>query len=733
MQPLSTSYPAQQTLDLKDFPQLDFLKGFLEKILQCNTLEDKLALLDGQGKVSFFFLRRANLYQFALQASEEDNVLLKSLIIIDQAEAIFGFEDAQFAAYEPQIKELLSHLKDVERFYSALGGIIGYHVACLELIEKKYEEPSKLNCCEYLPPHGIDLTVTNQQSAHWVAEGIKALKYLAELYPVGGAADRLNLQDEKTHKDLPAARLEFLGRSLLEGMVRDVQAREHLFYKLFHEQITIPIGLMTSMEKNNDALIGAIIQQSHFFGRDSNAFKRFTQPLVPTISLQGQWILKGPVELVLKPGGHGVIWKLAKDKGVFAWMQDLHKHKILIRQINNPIAGVDHGLTAFVGVGASLKKAFGFSSCKRRVNTSEGMNIIKLQRQGSMQTMALSSIEYCDFESCGIQDIPVAFDQPFSIFPSNTNILFADLQAASEAVDKNPYPGKVINFKKAKTSESVEAEKTISTARLELLMQNLADSFEVSSAEEITQEKLPTFITFSERHKTISPTKKEFIPGSGLVETAFGCFYDCLKNAKDVLENYCGFTVPELANEEQFLHKGPSFLFNYHPALGPLYSVIAQKIQKGKMCSGSELYLEVADVCIREVTIDGSLIIDAKQVLGHMQDHLLHYSHLTGRCLLKNVIIRNKGIDRQAENIYWKNKIEREEMCYIQLQGYSEFVAENVILDGDYHVIVRDGERVTAMQQGEHVIFKKEPLDKKQAGPFWKYVFDEQENIKLEK
>ncbi len=86
-----------------------------------------------------------------------------------------------------------------------------------------------------------------------------------------------------------------------------------------------------------------------------------------------------------------------------------------------------------------------------------------------------------------------------------------------------------------------------------------------------------------------------------------------------------------------------------------------------------------------------------------------------------------------AQNVFWKNKIEREETCYIQLQGYSEFIAEDVVLEGDYHVIVRDGERVIAIQQGADVIFKKESLDKKQALPFWKYSFASDEEIVLEK
>ena len=44
---------------------------------------------------------------------------------------------------------------------------------------------------------------------------------------------------------------------------------------------------------------------------------------------------------------------------------------------------------------------------------------------------------------------------------------------------------------------------------------------------------------------------------------------------------------------EEYLEKGPSFIFLYHPALGPLWDVISQKIRGGAMTPGSELVLEV--------------------------------------------------------------------------------------------------------------------------------------------
>ena len=44
---------------------------------------------------------------------------------------------------------------------------------------------------------------------------------------------------------------------------------------------------------------------------------------------------------------------------------------------------------------------------------------------------------------------------------------------------------------------------------------------------------------------------------------------------------------------EEYLARGPGFLFLFHPALGPLWDVIAQKVRGGRLAPGAELVLEV--------------------------------------------------------------------------------------------------------------------------------------------
>jgi len=117
--------------------------------------------------------------------------------------------------------------------------------------------------------------------------------------------------------------LQYDGRSLLEGLLRDLTAREWLYYKVFGEQLRTPVCIMTSAAKGNHGRISGLIARNDFFGRGENGFRLFEQPLVPVVTVKGgKWVVDTNKEMAvsLKPGGHGAIWKLMHDNGVFTWL-----------------------------------------------------------------------------------------------------------------------------------------------------------------------------------------------------------------------------------------------------------------------------------------------------------------------------------------------------------------------------------------------------------------------------
>jgi hypothetical protein len=584
---------------------------------------------------------------------------------------------------------LLEKMVAVDAFYRELGGIVGYQKKILEFLNGGSDQ-RQMEISSFYVPDFIDITQETPDVLEAIHLGICSLPEMAEMYPLGGAADRLHLVDETTGQELPAAKLGYAGRTLFEGLIRDLQAREYLYFKLNGTQIEVPVVIMTSEEKNNHLHIQRICNDYAWFGRRKEGFRFFVQPLVPAVDPNGNWCLIGPFAPLLKPGGHGALWKLARDCGIFKWLEHLSIKKALIRQINNPIASLDYGLLAFIGWGIKKRGVFGFASCPRVVQSAEGINVVVEKKDGELTL-------------------------------TNTNILFVDLKAIEQAVARCPFPGLLVNLKQtAYWGRSGEKQQSL-MARLESTMQNIADVF--------AEKKKPesTFVTYNKRNKTISTAKKAYVPGGPIQETPEECFYVYLQATRELLKQHCGFLLPPQRSLSDYLQKGPDLVFIYHPALGPLYSLLAQKIFRGKISIGAELQLEIADAEILNIHLQGSLLIHASQPLGHFDEEgILHYSNRTGRCILKNVRVKNRGVIWEESQPYWKNHFTRKEALQIHLNGFSEFVAEDVLFEGHFCFDVPEGIRMRVENKNGKIVVVEEKLEET---PFWVYRWEERQGI----
>ena len=670
-------------------PHLQVLSKLRADLIKCPLPEEKLRVLES-------FVKNQKKLSIPLEIfselSEKEKLIRLSLMAIGQEKLIFNGVD-------------LECLIPVEAFYKEIGGIVGYHVTCVELLEQKGRKAKK---GEYYPPEAIDISSESKEVLASTLSGIRNLKELAEIYPIGGAADRLSLKDEETGEFLSAAPLHFCGRPLVQRLIEDLQAREYLHYKLFGKQLHIPVVMMTSNEKHNDAHVKKLFRDNGWFGRRESDFFLFSQPLVPAMKANGQWCLTDPHTLFLKPGGHGVIWKLARDRGALDWLKQKGANKAFVRQINNVIAGVDYGLLAFLGIGFDQKRQFGFAGCPRAKGVSEGVNIVIENEKG----FCLTNIEYCD-----VEHFEVSEDEPLL---ANTNLLFVDLPSLNDLIEKAPIPGMLVNGKKMKVPDQKGGFKEEEVLRLESTMQNLADVLYEDNAH-----LSKSYITSNHRKKTISTIKKEYAFGSSILQTPEQAFLDMLENGAELLMR-CGFQVPSLQEAASFFKEGPSFIFTYHPTLGPLYRIIEQKLRGGKIEWGSELRLEIADLFLENLTLGGSLFIETDAVMGHRdQDGVIRYSNRTGKCHLKNVIVRNEGVNREVTRSYWKDEIIHKEKCEIIVEEGGEFYAEDVELKGNQRINVKRGTKVTATMVGGELILTEEPLQ----SPSWWWEYGESFSI----
>lgn len=643
---------------------------------------------------------------------------LKSLLALGQGPYVFQKVET-LKNPKTSLKEIVETLEQVEKFYKPIGGLFGYHATFLQLLVEN--EPCTSEKIRYLQPEGLDLSQKKREVNEAIFHGVKHLPLMAEIYPVGGAGDRLGLRDEITGEPLPAALLNFEGHSLLETLIRDLQGREHLFTKLFNIPIITPIALMTSEEKDNDRQMKRLCEENNWFGRPKESFFFFTQPLVPVISKEGHWLVQSPLKLILKPGGHGALWKQLLDHAIFEELEKQGKKKALIRQINNPVAGIDHALLAFTGLGCKEDRVFGFASCPRLINTPEGVDVVIETKVKTGYEYRLTNIEYTDFEKRAITDTPKEPNSNFSSFPSNTNILFADLAEMKKLAKVSPIPGVLINLKSKFSCLDPEGGcQEIVAGRLESTMQNIADFITDKTSLKLAPEELKTlktFVVFNERRKTISVAKQAFIPGKEFLGTPLGAFYEMIQNRHELLRNYCHLKVPDVSRED-FIENDPSFIFRYHPSLGPLFTIIGQKIRGGTLTWHSELDLEIAEIDLENVEVEGSLRIFSSDVQK-------------GRCTLKNCHFKNKGIEKHPSNCFWKNQVKREEEFILFLHENSEFIAEGITFKGPFKLEVPAGHQMIAKQTSSEISFELKKIEEPSWS--WDYFLDEEYHFSLRK
>jgi UDP-N-acetylglucosamine pyrophosphorylase len=612
--------------------QIQELSPIQQKVLACSSFEEKLAILSELPQVKKFFSQNRDIARELLGLNSEEQYVIKALVALNQGPVLFtGWHD--MTQSKPKaLKQLAEILVTTEHFYDYMGGVAGYHVKTLQLISEQVKKQAKLDSAQIVIPPVTDIRNQSTLRDEIIASGIMAIEQMAELYVVGGAGDRLALIDEKTGIPLPVACLHFAGRTLLEQLVRDLEAREYLYYKLTGKQVCTPIVLMTSIEKRNDAEIAAILERNNYFGRPKESFFRLLQPMTPVVTIEGNWAVKGTCDLVLKPGGHGVVWKLADENGAFDWLEKQNRSFCIVRQINNPLAGLDHNLLSLAGFGHSKNKAFGFESVPRILNMSEGMNVLRQTRNDSQVESCISNLEYTEFAKRKQTDPEFARVADSLLFPANTNILYANIAQVRLASKKLPVPGYLVNMKHPVETLSDGKKVTLLGARLESTMQNIAD---VMCDKDKQPLDLRTFVLLNDREKTMSVTKKAY-DGKSLAETPEGCFADLMKENLRMLTNNCQFTVED----------PNSCMFLYRPNLGPLYSVIGQKMHKGKLAKGSELEIEASEVFINGLSVSGSARLFAEN---------------EGSIVFENVQIKNLGIDQSASNCYVKGKIDRKQ------------------------------------------------------------------------
>lgn len=628
----------KQKAHLKN-PPLDLLqKGFSE---------------EENGKINDYFFQYSFQKEFFLSLSERQKEVFCKTILIEQAH-IFGGYISFLPLEELLFQNLLDTLCKIDDFYEPIGGLIGYQKAVLQYIKTKNHSDETL-----FPIDRIDL---QQDKEELFLRGLLKQNEVAEVYVLGGASERLALKDPITDEDLPASVLPFLGMTLIEGLIQDLQAREYLHYIRFGHAIQVPLVLMTSSKKNTNRKIQTLFEEKKWFYRDPCSIHILNQPLVPCFDETGKWIVSSPLSLSLNPSGHGAIWQMLEQSNLFEKMEQLGIKALLVRQLNNPMANFEGLMSRFIGKMEQLNAPFGLVGTDRKKGASEGA----LVRRSPTQ---VTNLEYFQFEGKE-EAIPEGA-------LSNINLLYGKIASIQKAISLNRYPGLVVNFKNNQVG------------RLESTMQNIVDQIEGA------------VVVYEKREKAASPIKRQEHDGMYSEETPRFAFNQVQKGRAALLQE-AGFLLP-------WMGKDPIVFFYLHPVLILDQKRIQEQFQGGKMAPLSILTLQCADVLLKNITIEGGLEVFAQNMLGHIEEDKLIYSDRIGSLRLENVIIQNQGLDYlNSDLIAGFNNYK--ESCKIYLKGRSLFVARDVTLSGNISIIVEDGTMCEAKNQNGKLIFERSLL-----------------------
>lgn len=149
---------------------------------------------------------------------------------------------------------------------------------------------------------------------------------------------------------------------------------------------------------------------------------------------------------------------------------------------------------------------------------------------------------------------------------------------------------------------------------------------------------------------------------------------------------------------------------------------------------------------MRHVSVEGSLVVRAENVMGEasvrrtsgsIRERILTFGRNTARCRLENVTVKNMGIGWSClANVYWQNRLQRDEMLEVVLHGDAELDARDVTLEGGEKIEVPAGHRlrITRATDGGQVR-QLEPLEKGVGGeslPSWHWQHRVRENGRVE-
>jgi UDP-N-acetylglucosamine/UDP-N-acetylgalactosamine diphosphorylase len=190
------------------------------------------------------------------------------------------------------------------------------------------------------PASIIPIPRTAEEIEQWkesrkLGESLIRGSQVAVLIVAGGQGTRLGFPGPKGRLPISSIKKKTLFQLFAES-IRAVSKRY---------RANLPFLIMTSQENHEETR--AFFESHGFFGLKRDQVHFFSQGMLPTLTPEGELILKDTENLLANPDGHGGSLKALYESGLTGWLKGEGVTEIFYCQVDNPLAKIAD--PAFIG------------------------------------------------------------------------------------------------------------------------------------------------------------------------------------------------------------------------------------------------------------------------------------------------------------------------------------------------------------------------------------------------
>jgi len=625
--------------------------------------------------------------------SDRGKEALSTLIEYDSSSGHNGqkhvYGDWPEAGVEDEEKKLLAdQIADLDGSYP--GGLPAYLSKAKTLLQESADGTNPFAEFEASVPEGESLSYedpnasdskegggnTGMTFSQAEQAGLKGIGKTAFVLVAGGLGERLGYSGIKLSLETNLC----TNKSYLEVYAKYIQAIQRMAHlKSGEDHIRVPLVIMTS--DDTDPLTRQLLKDNDNFGFDEGQVLIVKQEKVPALSngnaglsMKSRWVVE------TKPHGHGDVHHLLYREGlVDKWLDEGKEHVVFLQDTNALVIN-----SVLPTLGVSIEKGFHMNSiCIPRLAGEAAGAIARLEHKTDPEKSLVINVEYNQLDPLLSSQGDRKGDVPdpatgYSPYPGNANNIVLEMGAYAKTLNGED-KGVVIEFVNPKYKDDTRTEFKKPT-RLECMMQDIPKLFQKEMGSEAN-----IGFTMFDRWFTFSPAKNSLDAGVEDVQkggTAPGTMSSAesdkyVQNQRKL--KFAGVDV-DVTEEADLVSiagipvtPGPRIILC--PGFAITQQEVMQKIEGGKITKRSSLVLEGEDLKVKNIDLDGALVIRT----GHDCD-----------VTVDGLVVRNKGYETE-ENAEGADDLPEE----VAIRGYTmnkQEVMEIVIDEPGKYTIGADGE-----------------------------------------